>query len=303
MFGYFRPFGSKLSVGERRLFHTYYCRLCYCLRNVGGQKMRALTTFDMAIYSMIYAIAKGDPRPPLFSCEKIRKNNMNKFKDDKVGLRFADMTLVAFGEKLRDDIIDGNKKRAFLVKTIYGKQIKQAQTRQPELTEISTRGIDKINDLQDGGANANAVLKAYGDMTAETFKQIGVDDQRFLSVYKGLAMWTFFVDMLVDYKDDYKQGVYNAFMDKDCKTIEEVFTKDPQEILDLNKKISNDIIDSLKSIDNGSKEWTVVYRIVEHALNTVVFDILEGRDVKFHYFKELNKNRKLSKGEYEDNFS
>ena len=99
MYGYFRPFESKLSVGERKLFHSYYCRLCYCLRVVGGQKSRCLTMFDTAIYSILYAIATGEQRPPFLSCERIGKKNMNLFLDDEVGKTFAYLSLIGIGER------------------------------------------------------------------------------------------------------------------------------------------------------------------------------------------------------------
>ena len=53
MYGYFRPKASGLTTPERRLFFGYYCRVCYCLRLLGGQTARFFTTHDMAVYSII----------------------------------------------------------------------------------------------------------------------------------------------------------------------------------------------------------------------------------------------------------
>ena len=303
MYGYFRPFESKLSVGERKLFHSYYCRLCYCLRVVGGQKSRCLTMFDTAIYSILYAIATGEQRPPFLSCERIGKKNMNLFLDDEVGKRFAYLSLIAIGEKVHDDEVDGKKGRAFWLSLLFKKQIKLAQDALPEVAKISRQTTDEISALQDGGAGLFAVLDAYGEMGAGIFKAFGVTDERFLQVYRSIFKWTFFVDMLCDYEDDFKEKAYNAFFDKDCPTIKAVFEKNFAFILDANTKISNDIISSLKAINDGSMEWKIIYRVMEYSLNTVAFNVLEDKDVKFHYFKELKKNWKLGRGENKSNFS
>ncbi len=304
MYGYFRPFESKLSVGERKIFHSYYCRICYCLRGLGGQKLRALTTFDVAIYSIIYSIATGAPRPPFLSCEKIRRRNVRKFKDDEVGKRFAQMTLIAFGEKFHDDELDNQGRGLFFAKLLFGRSIRKARESQPKLFEINRAGMDKINALQEQKADVFEVLGAYGDVLYESFRELGVEQPEFLSIFKNIAEWTFFVDMICDYEEDYKNKTYNAFYDEDCKTLKEVFDKKYAEILRVNTNLSNRIINSLNAVNNDSIEWKIVYRILEYSLNTVVLNMLEGKDVKFHYFKELRKNWKLGrKNENKSNFS
>lgn len=299
MYGYFRPFESKLSVGEKKLFHTYYCRLCYCLRCLGGQKLRALTMFDVAIYSIIYSMATGAERPPFVGCEKVLNKKAKLFKDDEVGKKFANLTLIAFGEKIRDDKIDGNKKRAFLLNALFGKAIKKAQKSMPKLAEISFNGTEKINALQNANADIYSVLGAYGDTFYYTFKEMGVEDERYLQILKSIAEWTFFVDMICDYEQDYIEKAYNAFYDESCKTLDALFDKKCFELLGINSKIGGTIIENLNKVNDGSTEWKAVYRILSYSLNTVIQNLLSGKDVEFHYFKELKKNWKKSKVEKE----
>lgn len=266
--------------------------------------MRALTMFDVAIYSIIYSMATGAPRPPFLSCEKVRKRNVNLFKDDQVGKRFAELTLVAFGEKLHDDELDGNRKRTFFINMLFGKSIKKAQKSQSEIAKISYDGTEKINQLQNANAPVKEVLSAYGDMVYDTFKQMGISDPQYLKIFKYIAEWTFFVDMICDYEEDFKQKTYNGFYDKDCNTLQKVFDKKYLEILDVNGWISNNVITSLNAVNDGSTEWKIVYRILEYSLNSVVYNMVDGKDVTFHYFKELKKNWKLGrKNENKSNFN
>ena len=259
--------------------------------------------FDTAIYSILYAIATGEQRPPFLSCERIGKKNMNLFLDDEVGKTFAYLSLIGIGEKVHDDEVDGKKTRAFFLNLLFKKQIKLAQDALPEVFKISRVGTDEISAMQDSGAELFTVLNRYGEMGADIFRALGISDERFLSVYRAIFKWTFFVDMLCDYEDDFKEKAYNAFFDKDCPTIKGVFDKNFAFILDANTKISNDIISSLKAINDGSMEWKIIYRILEYSLNSVAFNILNDADVKFHYFKELKKNWKLGRGENKSNFS
>ena len=263
-----------------------------------------MTTFDVAIYSILYSIATGAPRPPFLSCEKIGTKNVKRFKDDEVGKQFAELTLIAFGEKFHDDELDNDGKRHFFLNLLFGKDIKKARESQPILADISAKGMDKINKLQDANANVFDVLGAYGDVFYDIFKEMGVKGEGFLQSFKAIAEWTFFVDMLCDYEDDYKKKAYNAFYDKDCPKIKELFDKKYAQILQVNSNISNRITNSLNSVNDGSLEWKIVYRVLEYSLNSVVSNIMNGVDVSFHYFKELKKNWKLGrKDENKSNFS
>ena len=236
MYGYFRPFDVGLSGVQERTFHAYYCRLCYCLRLMGGQAARYLTTFDAALYAIILAIATKEETPPFLRCQKIGKSNMNLFKDDEIGLRHARLSYIAFGEKIRDDIMDENSKRAAFMKFIFGKQIESAKEREPELQRIAFEGTNRINELQRQNADLDTVLSVYGDMMAETFSAFADIDERFVRLYRNLARWTFYVDMLSDYDDDYKEGSYNSFKTEDCKTISEYFDKHWAYLIEKNKE-------------------------------------------------------------------
>ena len=70
MYGYFRPHNSYLTSAETNVFHSHYCRVCYCLRLIGGQACRFCTTYDAAVYSMIINLQKGEDNPPFCHVKK-----------------------------------------------------------------------------------------------------------------------------------------------------------------------------------------------------------------------------------------
>ena len=85
MFGYFRPYHANLTNSEKRLFDSYYCRICYCLRILGGQLARFFTTYDGAIYSMIVDLQTKNTPPPHLPCERVGKRNLKYFQADEDG--------------------------------------------------------------------------------------------------------------------------------------------------------------------------------------------------------------------------
>lgn len=293
MFGYFRPFEAMSHSAHKRAFCSHYCRLCYCLRSIGGQKARAFTTFDAAIYGMIYCIATKQPSPPYLPCEKVRRTNMRKFTSDEFGMRLARISLVAFGEKLRDDELDGERSlKLSFVRSLYGRMIRNAEKEESAVTENSRKGTDAVNELQKSGADIHEVLGAYGNSVASTFLCIGDIGKDAYDLICAIAEWTFFVDMLCDYDEDMKEGKPNSLHKADCKTLREYFDKNYIFVMKEERLLVDRIMTPLMAIDDGSDDWQALYTIITHALDTVICELLSGESVEFKYFKELTKNFK-----------
>ena len=293
MFGYFRPFEAIGNSVQKRAFSAHYCRLCYCLRSLGGQRARAFTTFDATIYGMIYCIATRREPPSYTPCERIKKNNMRKFSSDEFGMRLARISLVAFGEKLRDDRLDGEFSfKMALLSFLSSGAIRKAEREEPEVTRESRYGSDEVNKLQAEGASLGDVLSAYGRSVANVFSCIGEMPDNAWELIRAIAEWTFFVDMLCDYDEDLKDGKPNSFHRPDCPTLKDFFDKNYDYLIKENRRMNDAVIRPLLALNDGSDDWKAVYMILTHALDTVVVGLLSGDDVEFHYFKELGKNYK-----------
>lgn len=294
MFGYFRPFESDLTSQQEKVFKSYYCRICYCLRSLGNQLCRYLTTFDAAIYSIIYKIATGGERPPFFACQKIKKSNTRYFAHDVDGLLFANLTLVGFGEKIADDLSDhdGGKAKAKLMKSLFGKPIEKAQKVLSSCAKNTHDCTTEIDRLQSQNADLMTLLDVYGDLTPKNIAELAPISPQIAEVYRQLSRWVYFVDILSDYDKDYKSGAYNPLKQLDCPTIQSYFDKHYRDLLQANRQISDALVAALLAIRDDSTEWIVLYKVITHSLDTVVPTVLCGGDVSFHYFKELRKNIK-----------
>ena len=293
MFGYFRPFAAITNSAQKCAFSTHYCRLCYCLRSLGGQKARAFTTFDATVYGMIYSISTNQQSPPSLPCQRISKTNMRKFSSDELGMKFARISLIAFGEKLRDDEIDGDKAfRTGLANLFYGKMIREAEAAEPQITQISRNGTNLVNELQAKGADIRAVLGAYGNSVANVFSAIGEMPEYARELIRAVAEWTFFVDMLCDYDEDMEDGSPNTLHTEGCPTLKDYFDNNYEFLLSENKRITDDIMPRLIELNDNTNDWRALYHIITYALDTVIPNLIAGGDIKFHYLRELDKNRK-----------
>ncbi len=295
MFGYFRPFDANLTKGQLKLFNSYYCRLCYCLRSTGGQICRAMTTFDATLYSIALHLQLGLQSPPRLKCQRFSKSQLKLFEDDELGLKIARLTLVTFGEKFRDDRLDGASLKTKMAESLFAKRIKKAQELEPELTRIAYEGTEEINRLQDGGAPLEEIFAAYGNMAVASFQQIAPLTELFARFFKALSEWVFFIDMVCDYADDYKSGAYNGFKTAGCATFVDYFNLHYQAFAQVEKRMSGNLIDALYGIKTDDSLWYILCKVIMKAINEVVPKLIAGEDVTFHYFREIHAQHKRVK--------
>lgn len=287
MFGYFRPYQSDLTQGELNLFSAYYCRICYCLRILGGQFARFFTTYDVAVYSIIINLQKGEEHPPVLPCERLGTKNMKAFENDQTGLKFARLSLISFGEKFRDDAIDEGGGKTRLVAKFFKKTIDAARQAEPEMTQVGVEGIAKINALQNQGAPVLEVLAAYGDMAIKSFSTILELTPETAALIKSVSEWVFFVDMICDYEEDYKSNAYNGLLTPGLPTFVDYFNVKYNEFMALEGKITGNMVNALLNAKQDTRLYNTLFKIIMNAVNTVIPYAIEGKDISYHYFKDV----------------
>lgn len=299
MFGYFRPYHSNLTNSEKRLFESYYCRICYCLRILGGQLARFFTTYDGAIYSMIIDLQTKSSNPTHLPCERFGTKNLKYFQNDEIGLKVARLSLISFGEKIRDDEIDKNYFKARLGSLLFKKTINKAKEAEPVIAENSYLGTEKINQLQDSNSDIMEIFAAYGDMAISTISELSPLTKESEELVRSISEWIFLVDMICDYDEDYKNGTYNGFKTLGYATFEEYFDTHYKEFLDIVNKISDRLMAAIMAVRDNSSLWNTLYKIIVNAVNTVIPNAIVGKDIEFHYFSDLFEriryNKKMKK--------
>ena len=292
MYGYFRPYDSDLNDKHKRVFQAYYCRLCYCLWLYGGQSARYFTTFDLTLYSMIVHLSVGEKTPDFYGCERVFHTIRDHFKDDEIGKKLARLSFITFGEKFRDDMLDEGGIKNFIKRLLFHRKVRKACAEAPTLARLAYEGTEAINRLQEQGADLDPLLDRYADAMEDTVSELAEIQPEYIRLFRSLARWTYFVDILCDYDEDAEKGQYNPLRKEGYLTLKEYFAHNYYYLIEKNREIAHEVHASLEGCRTSRPEWDVLFKVIVHSLETVVPNILKGEDVTFHYFKELGRNRK-----------
>lgn len=285
MYGYYDIPGSCLKKNERRVFYSYYCRLCYCLWNKGGQKARYFTTYDATVYNLVMAVAGQDERPPYLPCERIKTNNKKLYKDNPIGNVIADLSIMGFVIKVKDNEADGDRAKAFFANLLFHKLFKETISSNHTLFDASYSTIREMDRLQQANAPIEDVLSLYGLTMENSFRYFFEADDAYFYCINRLARWTFLLDMIEDYDADRRLNRPNSFMQEDSQTIAELFDKHYFDFIPFIQKEINTLKEALLAIKNNTTEWVVLNKLVRHSMATLIPNILNGKDISFHYFK------------------
>ena len=296
MYGYFNLKDVCLSRGERHIFSCYYCRLCYCLWNQGGQVARYLTTYDATVYNLVIALAGFDSKPKGYKCQRIRTSNKKSFKDDEVGNLIAELNVIALAVKAKDNADDGDKTKAFVANLFFHRLFKKTIKKYPDVYQKAYDSVKRLDAAQKANCSVDEALTIYGETMKETLLSFFPVGEEYSRVFVALARWTFLVDMLDDYAKDYKSGALNSFKREDSKTIVELYNKHYDELIPIIRKECVELEESIIAIQDDDKpEWYILEKITSYALKTVIPGILRGEDVKYHYFRDTIANWKIYK--------
>lgn len=307
MYGYFDYKKAYLKDNERRVFTSYYCRLCYSLWNKGGQKARYLTTYDAVLYNLILAIADIDRCPPYFPCQRLKTSNKKYFKNDEMGRLIADLAILGFAIKVKDNQSDGDTFKAFLANLLFKRLINKTISARRELFDNTYALILLVDKLQSENAPIEDVLNAYGKTMEYSFHYFFDIEEKYLRVFNAIARWSFLIDMIDDYNDDVKHKARNSFYCEDSPTLSVLFQKHYYDFIPIVQNVCNELKSALADIESEKVEWTVLTKILQHSIATLVPDILNGLDVRYNFFKDMIfncrnvvKTRKFNK-KYEKN--
>lgn len=248
---------------------------------------RFCTTYDAAVYALILALQSQEPMPPVMPCQRFGTSGLQKFRDDERGIKLARLSLISFGEKIRDDRMDNHSLKTVLVSAPLRKSIAKACAAEPEMAEGSYQGTETINRLQDANAPLLEILGAYGDMAIGSFSHFMELTPETEELLRSVSEWIFLVDMACDYADDYKTGAYNGFKTQGAPTFADYYDRHYLEFNAVANKVTDRFLAALMAVKQESTVWNTLFKICVHALDTVLPQVVLGEDVSYHYFKDL----------------
>ncbi len=216
MYGYIIPDKMNMYMKDYTLFRAYYCGLCKSLGKTGSQFTRFLTSYDLTFFNaLLHSLNKVDVEIANEVCVLNPVKKKSVVKTDKLSVRVADVAVLLAYYNVVDDIVDGEKAKAFL-KSSLALRVKKAMKNEPAVAVI----VEKMyHDLRIDEKNQVEDVDKLGDHFAKMMQQIAevfvVDiDEPTKNFCYALGKLVYLFDAIDDVEKDIKSSSFNPFVKK-----------------------------------------------------------------------------------------
>ena len=212
MFGYLQIDKAALEDGQRGLYQSFMCGLCFSTKKYFSDKARIAINYDVNFFNVLFhsfrdADVQIDKRTCFF--HPVKKRTVVQPTDLTDKLSIANVLLVYLN--LYDDVVDegGIKKKAAL--KAFKKDYLKAQRLMPNLDAALTQNYQKLRELEQSGCETlDKVCHPFAQMSQEFCRHILQTDNKFLlNLCYNVGKWVYLIDALDDIKQDLRKGVYN----------------------------------------------------------------------------------------------
>ena len=215
MFGYLDIQKDKLNDGQRGLWQTFMCGLCFSTKKLVGNIPRMTITNDINCFNILFhSILDIDVNIEHKRCfsSPFKKRTVIQMTDLTDKLALANVLLTYWN--IHDDVVDGDKGKK-LLQGIYKKYHKKAQPLVKDLDDAIAKRYNQLRQLEKGDCDSI-------DIVADSFAMLSQDFCNFVLGEKSteyaqvlcynLGKWIYLIDALDDAKKDLKSGNYNPFV-------------------------------------------------------------------------------------------
>ena len=211
MFGLVKIAENELRVKEWRLYKTYYCSLCRQIANY-SQFSRLMLSYDMVFFALLLGTHLDDENEHCTS--KIMRRCKKKCGDERIDYAAAASIILQF-QKLKNDVIDGEKRKRFAMYAIDSGYRKAAK-KYPDMDNTIDEALKQLYVLEGNKCTDYAVLQDYFAGMFHSIVSAAPANDELLDI-KGklvyhVAAWIYLFDMLIDMEKDEKSGDFNAIL-------------------------------------------------------------------------------------------
>ncbi len=279
MYGLLKFEFAEFGIKEKAFYTPYYCRICYCLRNLIGSIGGIFVDYDLVFYSILLQLELGETAPDSYDCHYFRGKERLHFLSDELGIKLAVFTMAVFKRKFTDDIADENSFKAKVLLSCLKNKLKKIQKNYSAIFNKVYSILDSTSNYESSDFSFEEVIENYGNSVVEMFSVIceNISDN-YRKVIKTVAKWEYFMDMLLDYKDDYKKDSFNPLIERRYKTLQD-FIADSSNYLKINyyyNNLSTEMLASVEAIKCDRIEWQIVEKLITKATSKTFYKILKG---------------------------
>lgn len=215
MFGYV-GITKDLEAGQRGLWQTFMCGLCFSTKKLFGNLPRMFISNDINFFNVLFhSVENVDVQLEQSRCfsHPVKKRSVLKptFLTDKLAV--ANVVLTYWN--VYDDVVDGGgtKKKAalFLFKNAYRK----AQTQWKKLDEAICARYNRLRELERSGCTVlDEVAHSFAALSQDFCKLVLEEhsNEHVETLCYNVGKWIYLIDALDDVQKDLKRKNYNPFV-------------------------------------------------------------------------------------------
>lgn len=261
MFGYITPLKPELKIKDFAKFRSYYCGLCFHLKNNAGNIPRIALNYDMTFLAVLLdSISLKEPNVEIKRCFMHPLEKKPVIINNEALLFSSYINIALYYYKIKDDIIDDKNLKSIVLEKILKPYFKKISS----ISKINNLIESNLKNLSDFEKNKNfnyidEISHPFSDIVGNILKYYPyelVDDNEYLrnNLYNfgyTLGKWIYLVDALDDLKDDIKNKKFNPInylYNKENKSFDELLPliKDRLEFSILNCSYNcNEILKTL----------------------------------------------------------
>ena len=215
MFGYLQIDKSALEDGQRGLYQTFMCGLCFSTKKYFSNKARIAINYDINFFNVLFhSYANVDIEIEKRTCffHPVKKQTVAKPTElmDKIGV--ANVLLVYLN--LFDDVVDEGGAKKKLELKAFQKDYDKAQKLMPDLDKALTDSYKQLRHLEQSRCDVlDKVCHPFAQMSSDVAKHILQTDNKYLlNLCYNVGKWVYLIDALDDIKQDLRKGVYNPLV-------------------------------------------------------------------------------------------
>ena len=220
MFGYVVVNRDELKIKEYRTYRSYYCGLCHALRERHGIRGQMTLNFDMVFLALLLC-GLYEPHSTRMRQRCIAHPlEKHEIRSNEVLDYVADMNILLFYEKCRDDWNDEKKWTRKAMSGLLKNAYQKAAEKHPQKTEKILTCLNRIyQEEKKNELDIDKMSGYYGEVMAEVFAcypDVWEESLRKMGFYMG--KFVYLMDAFDDVEDDLKNGTYNP--------LKQAFTQD-----------------------------------------------------------------------------
>ena len=172
MFGYITPLMSELKLKDYEKFRSYYCGMCYSIKNKFGNIPRLGLNYDATFFAVLMdGLNSEDTKSFKTKCLKHPLENRECIEANSALDYATDLNMALIYYKLLDDYLDNNSLKSLaLVKSLtpYYKKISNNN-----LDNIIKDNLNKLHSLERSGnfSSLDEISHPFSHIVGEVLKE------------------------------------------------------------------------------------------------------------------------------------